>query len=57
MYKILLTQENTMYGIFNDADELLFEYKYKSQAIDHFRALTTGDTFIPRPVSEYKELG
>lgn len=56
-YRLELVNKNSRYGVFNSNDELIADYKYKSLAMDHMRALNEGIEFVMRDLSYYKEMG
>lgn len=56
-YRLELVNKNSRYGIFDENDNLIIDYKYKSLAMDHLRALSDGVEFIMKEISHYKYLG
>jgi hypothetical protein len=56
-YKLELVNKNSRYGVFNENNELIADYKYKSMALDHIRALNSQEEFVLKDLSYYKELG
>jgi len=56
-YKMNLVNKNTRYGVFDENDNLIIDYKYKSMAMDHMRALNDDVEFIMKELEYYKERG
>jgi hypothetical protein len=52
-----LVNKNTRYGVFDENDNLIIDYKYKSMAMDHMRALNDDVEFIMKELEYYKERG
>jgi hypothetical protein len=56
-YKLELVDKNSRYGVFDENNNLIIDYKYKSLAIEHIAALNSGIEFVMKDISHYKYLG